>query len=33
MKMDLEYLDDWSNLEDIRLLVMTLSVLAGRGAK
>jgi exopolysaccharide biosynthesis polyprenyl glycosylphosphotransferase len=34
MKMDLEYLDDWSNLEDIRLLVMTLpAVLAGRGAK
>ena len=34
MKMDLEYLDNWSNLEDIRLLVMTLpAVLAGRGAK
>ena len=34
MKMDLEYLDDWSNLEDIRLLVMTLpAVLAGRGVK
>jgi exopolysaccharide biosynthesis polyprenyl glycosylphosphotransferase len=34
MKMDLEYLDNWSNLEDIRLLVMTVpAVLAGRGAK
>jgi exopolysaccharide biosynthesis polyprenyl glycosylphosphotransferase len=34
MKMDLEYLDNWSNLEDLRLLVLTLpAVVAGRGAK
>jgi lipopolysaccharide/colanic/teichoic acid biosynthesis glycosyltransferase len=34
MKLDLEYLDNWSNLEDIRLLVLTLpAVIAGRGAK
>jgi lipopolysaccharide/colanic/teichoic acid biosynthesis glycosyltransferase len=34
MKMDLEYLDNWSNVEDIRLLVLTLpAVLAGRGAR
>ena len=34
MKMDLEYLDNWSNLEDIRLLLATLpAVAAGRGAK
>lgn len=34
MKMDLEYLDNWSNLEDIRLLLLTLpAVLAGRGAR
>ena len=34
MKMDLEYLDNWSNVEDLRLLVLTVpAVLAGRGAK
>jgi len=34
MKMDLEYLDNWSNLQDVRLLVLTLpAVVAGRGAK
>jgi lipopolysaccharide/colanic/teichoic acid biosynthesis glycosyltransferase len=34
MKMDLEYLDNWSNLEDIRLLLATLpAVMAGRGAR
>jgi lipopolysaccharide/colanic/teichoic acid biosynthesis glycosyltransferase len=34
MKLDLEYLDNWSNLEDIRLLLATLpAVAAGRGAK
>lgn len=34
MKLDLEYLDNWSNVEDFRLLMLTLpAVLAGRGAK
>jgi exopolysaccharide biosynthesis polyprenyl glycosylphosphotransferase len=34
MKMDLEYLDNWSNLEDLRLLALTVpAVLEGRGAK
>jgi exopolysaccharide biosynthesis polyprenyl glycosylphosphotransferase len=34
MKMDLEYLDNWSNLQDMRLLILTVpAVLAGRGAK
>lgn len=34
MRMDLEYLDNWSNVEDLRLLLLTVpAVLAGRGAK
>jgi exopolysaccharide biosynthesis polyprenyl glycosylphosphotransferase len=34
MKMDLEYLDNWSNSQDLRLLVLTVpAVVAGRGAK
>jgi exopolysaccharide biosynthesis polyprenyl glycosylphosphotransferase len=34
MRLDLEYLDNWSNLEDLRLLAMTLpAVVAGRGAR
>lgn len=34
MELDLQYLDDWSNLEDLRLLALTLpAVVAGRGAK
>lgn len=34
MEMDLQYLDNWSNLEDLRLLALTLpAVVAGRGAK
>jgi exopolysaccharide biosynthesis polyprenyl glycosylphosphotransferase len=34
MKMDLEYLDNWSNLQDMRLLILTVpAVLAGRGAR
>jgi exopolysaccharide biosynthesis polyprenyl glycosylphosphotransferase len=34
MKMDLQYLDNWSNVEDLRLLVLTLpAVVAGRGAR
>jgi exopolysaccharide biosynthesis polyprenyl glycosylphosphotransferase len=34
MEMDLQYLDNWSNLEDLRLLALTLpAVVAGRGAR
>lgn len=34
MQMDLEYLDRWSNYEDLRLLALTIpAVIAGRGAK
>ena len=34
MRMDLEYLDNWSNAEDLRLLLKTVpAVVAGRGAK
>jgi exopolysaccharide biosynthesis polyprenyl glycosylphosphotransferase len=34
MRMDIEYLDNWSNLEDLRILVLTVpAVLLGRGAK
>jgi exopolysaccharide biosynthesis polyprenyl glycosylphosphotransferase len=34
MKMDLEYLDNWSNLGDLRLLALTVpAVFEGRGAK
>ena len=34
MRMDLEYIDSWSNALDLKLLVMTLpAVVSGRGAK
>jgi lipopolysaccharide/colanic/teichoic acid biosynthesis glycosyltransferase len=34
MEMDLQYLDNWSNAEDLRLLALTFpAVVAGRGAK
>ena len=34
MRMDLEYLDRWSNFEDLRLLALTIpAVIVGRGAK
>ena len=33
MKLDLQYLDDWSNLLDLKLLLKTLpAIIAGRGA-
>ena len=33
MQMDLEYLDNWSNLQDLRVLLLTVpAVVAGRGA-
>jgi exopolysaccharide biosynthesis polyprenyl glycosylphosphotransferase len=34
MEMDLQYLDNWSNVEDLRLLALTFpAVVAGRGAR
>ena len=34
MQKDLEYLDNWSNLLDLKLLLLTIpAVITGRGAK
>jgi lipopolysaccharide/colanic/teichoic acid biosynthesis glycosyltransferase len=34
MEMDLQYLDNWSNLLDIKLMLLTVpAMLSGRGAR